>query len=414
MAPPPGGGLAAQPNLAEGVWGLGPWWGSVSNEWRKFRRRRRLAIGVALLLGLTAAVTAYKAQPLGPFFSAQARAVSARQEVRYLEGSIGQDRGSGKLLVRMALLSAQDALARATGKAPPPLGPLAQAAHRVMLAAHGHNVAWEHYAEAVVTWKDARFAMAHHVALGPGQNPRSGWWLVSQVFSEPLVALYALLAVMLASDVLGMEFSTRTWNRVWLDPPGRLGLMAAKGVLVLGVAVGVLVGGAVLLYGVGAAVFGSGHLWVVSEVTYLPVELHSYGGVAVAPQAFPTVLHPSQVVPAMLSAFDVTAVLGSILPLTAILAAAALLGALVHQPAVVALLAAAWAQVPNMLMNYSGQPWLRWVPGTYLQFGLWLHNPGELGALWPGATPTGGLLVSAGWIAVCAAVVAGCAGRVEL
>ncbi|MDA8200032.1 MAG: hypothetical protein M0Z54_11530 [Thermaerobacter sp.] len=393
---------------------MGIAWGALHNEWLKFRRRRRLALGVVVLLGITVTVTVVKAQPLGPFYSARARAVSARQEVQYLRASIGHDRGSGKLLDRMDLLSAQYALARATGETPAPLGPLVQAAHRVMQAAHGHNVAWAHYAQAVTAWKDARFAIAHQVALGPGRDPRSGWWLVSQVFSGPLVVLYALLALMLASDVLGMEFYTHTWNRAWLDPPGRLGVMAAKGALALGVAAGVLVVGAVLLYGAGTAAFGAGHIWVVSEVTYLPVQLHSYEGVAVAPFAFPAVLHPSQVVPATLSSFDVTAVLGTILPLAAILAAAALLGWLVHQPAVVALVAAAFAAAPNMTLNYAGQPWLRWVPGTYLPFGLWMHQGAGLASTLPGATPTEGLWVSAGWIAACAALVMWHARRVEL
>lgn len=234
------------------------------------------------------------------------------------------------------------------------------------------------------------------------------------MFSGPLLVGYALLAVMLGSDVLGMEFDTRTWNRVWLDPPGRPLVMAAKGALALGVAAGVLVVGAVLLYGAGTAAFGMGHLWVVSEVTYLPVPLHSYGGVAVSPFAFPAVLHPSQVVPAALSSFVVTAVLGSILPLAAILAAAVLLGWLVHQPAVVALVAAALAAAPNMTLNYAGQPWLRWVPGTYLPFGLWLHQGAGLASILPGATPTEGLWVSARWILACAAVVVWHARRVEL
>ncbi len=393
---------------------MGLWWGALHNEWLKFRRRRRLGLGVAVLLGITAALTVVKAAPLGPFASTHARAVAARQEVQYLQASIGHGRGSGQRLERMDLLSAQYALARATGEKPPPLGPLVQAAHRVMQAAQGHNVAWAHYAQAVTTWKDARFAIAHHMALGPGRDPRSGWWLVSQVFSGPLVVLYALLAIMLASDVLGMEFYTHTWNRAWLDPPGRLGVMAAKGALALGVAAGVLVVGAVLLYGAGAAAFGAGHIWVVSEVTYLPVQLHSYEGVAVAPFAFPAVLHPSQVVPATLSGFDGTAVLGSIGALAAILAAAALLGWLVHQPGVVALASTALVAGPNVFLNYGGPPWLQWVPVLYLQFGLWLHQGGGLASQWPGATPTGGLLVSLGWVVASAGAVVWLARRVEL
>ena len=393
---------------------MGVWWGALQNEWVKFRRRRRLALGVGVLLGLTVAVTVVKAQPLGPFFSAHARAVSARQEVQYLQASIGHDRGITRLLDRKDLLSAQYALARATGAPPPPLAPLVQAAYRVMQAAHGHNLAWAHYGEAVATWKDARLAMTHHMALGPGQNPRSGWWLVSQVFSGPLLVLYALLALMLGSDVLGLEFTTHTWNRVWLDPPGRPLVMAAKGVLALGVAAGVLVGGAVLLYGAGTAAFGAGHLWVVSEVTYLPVPLHSYGGVAVAPFEFPAVLHPSQVVAATLPGFDVTAVLGSILPLAAILAATALLGWFVHQPGVVALVSAALVAGPNLSLNYGGPPWLQWIPVMYLQFGRWLTQGGGFASTWPGATPTEGILASLGWIFVCAGILVWHARRVEL
>lgn len=29
------------------------WWGALRNEWLKFRRRRRLALGVVVLLGIT-------------------------------------------------------------------------------------------------------------------------------------------------------------------------------------------------------------------------------------------------------------------------------------------------------------------------------------------------------------------------
>lgn len=116
-------------------------------------------------------------------------------------------------------------------------------------------------------------------------------------------------------------------------------------------------------------------------------------------------LHTSQVVPATLSGFDVTAVLGSILPLAAILSAAVLLGWLVHQPVVVALVGTAFAVAPNMSLNVAGQTWLQWVPGTYLPFGLWLTYGQGLAFSLPGATPTGGLGLSAGWILACAAVV---------
>lgn len=44
--------------------------------------------------------------------------------------------------------------------------------------------------------------------------------------------------------------------------------------------------GAVLVYLAGKVALGAGHIWVVSEVTYVPVMLPSYGGVMVAGSAF--------------------------------------------------------------------------------------------------------------------------------
>ena len=391
---------------------LALWWGAFQNEWVKFRRRRRVALGLIGLGILTVAATAAMAVPQA---AAPAQTATAlRQEVKYDEAGLATSRGTAKLLTALDLRQAQYALARQSGAQLPPVSALEQAAHRVMLAVHGRNLAWAHYAQAVSAWKEARYSQAHHLPIGAGPHPRSGWWLVSRVFSGPLVVLYALLALVLAADVLGQEFQSGTWNRLWLDPPGRAAVLLAKGALVWAVAAGVLVGAALALYVAGTAAFGAGPLWVVSEVTYQSVRLHSYGGMAAAPQYFPVILSPSQVVAASLPTFDVTAVLGSILPLAAILSAAAALGWLVHQPAVAALLAAALVAVPNVLLVDAGQRWLTWIPSTYLQFGHWIHHSAGWVFGMPGSSATLGLLAAVAWIAGAAVLVGWHTRRIEL
>lgn len=394
------------------MYGLTLWWGALQNEWLKFRRRRRAVLGLVGLVVLTVMATAALAEPQA---AAPAQSTtSLRQEVQYGQSSLSASHGINKLLTVLALRQAQYSLARQSGVRLPAVGALEQAAHRVMLAVHGRNLAWAHYPQAVSAWKEARYSQAHQLPIGAGPHPRSGWWLVSRIFSGPLVVLYALLAVVLAADVLQQEFSTGTWNRLWLDPPGRASVLLAKGMLAWAVAAGVMVGAALALYAAGTAVFGAGSLWVVPEVSYQSMMLHSFGGVAVAPESFAVITSPSQVAVASLPAFAVTAVLGSILPLAAIVSAAAVLGWLVHQPALVALLAAAFVAIPNWALVYSGLVWLTWLPGTYLQFGHWIrHSAGWVDAM-PGSSATLGLVVAAAWIAAAAVLVGWHARRLEL
>ncbi len=388
--------------------GIVQWWGLVQNEWLKFRRRRRVWIGLGGLVVLTLLVTQSQSG-LNPANTPAALAKSDRSQIVQYQAMAKQNQGAARLGDEANLLLARYDLAAVTGRTLPPMAPIIRATRRWTVAeARGHRAA-DGYGSAVTAYRDAQYAAAHHVELQPTSSPRSGWWLVSDVFSGTFVLLFGLLAVLLTADILGMESHTHTWNRLWLDPPPRGPLLLAKGVLALAAAVGVMVGAGVLLFAAGTVAFGAHAGWVVNEVSYVRVLVHYPSGAF----QMPAILHARQVTPTSLANLDVLSVLGSLLPIAGVVAVAAALGYFIHQGTLATLLAAGFAAAPVLSLAGNVSPWIAWLPGSYLEFGRWLEGQ-ILGqsALVVSVPLALGMCVA--WVALACVVVAWHQRRVEV
>ncbi len=384
------------------------WWGLVQNEWLKFRRRRRVWLGVVGLVLLTGLVTLSQVGNVQNG-SAAFFAKSDRAQIPSLQASLKHDHGAQRVYDRVILLQTRYDLAAVTGKPLPPLTPIVRATRSWVAATAKGPRGANGYGMAVTAYKDALYARAHHLELPPSSLPKSGWWLVNQVFTGTLLVLFVLLGVLLTADTLGMEVATNTWNRLWLDPPPRLPLLLAKLALALGVAVGVLASAGILLFVSGTLVFGPHATWVVTEVTYTTVPVHYPSGTLLQP----VILHARDVTATSLQNLDVLSVVGSFLPMAAIVSVAAALGYLIHQGTVATILAAAFAATPILVLSGNVPSWMAWLPGTYLEFGRWLQGA-VLGLDAPTFSLAAALGTALAWLALAWLLVAWHQRRVEL
>ena len=383
------------------------WWGLVQNEWLKFRRRRRVWLGVGGLVLLTGLVTMSQVGNIQNG-SAAFFAKSDRARIPQLQGSLKHDHGAQRVSDRVILLQTRYDLAAVTGRPLPPLTPIVRATRSWVAATAKGPRGANGYGMAVTAYKDALYARAHHLELPPSAMPKSGWWLVNQVFTGTLLVLFVLLVVLLTADMLGMEAATNTWNRLWLDPPPRLPLLLAKLALALGVAIGVLGGAGILLFVSGTLVFGPHATWVVSEITYTTVLVHYPSGAVLQP----VILHARDVTATSLQNLDVLSVVGSFLPMAAVVSVAAALGYLIHQGTVATILAAAFAATPILVLAGNVPPWIAWLPGTYLEFGRWLQ--GTVLGLTPPFSPAAALGTALAWLVLAWLLVAWHQRRVEV
>lgn len=384
------------------------WWGLVQNEWLKFRRRRRVWMGVGGLVILTALITVSQLSSVS-HGTAASSAKSDRAQIPQLQASIKRDHGAERIYDRVLLLQTRYDLAAVTGKPRPPLTPIVRAARQWAAASAKGSRGASEYGMAVTAYKDALYARAHHMELQPSHLPKSGWWLVNQVFAGTLVLLFVLLVVLLTADVLGMEAATNTWNRLWLDPPPRLTLLLAKLALAVAVAVGVMGGAGILLYAAGTLAFGSHGAWVANEITYTRVLVHYPSGTFLEP----VILHATDVTATSLQALDVLSVVGSFLPMAAVVSVAALLGYLIHQGTVATILAAAFAAAPILVLAGNATPWIVWLPGSYLEFGRWLQGT-VAGPSAPTFSAASALAIALAWLAGAWLLVAWHHRRVEV
>jgi hypothetical protein len=383
-------------------------WVLIRNEWIKFRARRRPWVamgGVVILAGVLGLVlgspsSGYRSQAIA---SDRATIGSMAAQLRAAHGVVRTED-------RAQLLLAQYDLANIRHKPLPPLAPVVRAT-AVWAKAQQKDLA--NFTVALEAWQESRYALAHHLAMAPSWVPPTGLIAVSQVYAGNGVVLLALLAVLLTADVLGMESGTRTWNRVWLEPPSRWRVLAAKAVLATAVAVGTMLVAAVVLFVVASLRHGVGTDWATVQTHLNAVSVYSpalHGN-----YTFYTATKLSDADGISLVASDAWAVVGSLLPVSAVVAVAASLGYFVSQATVATLLGAGFAAAPILMGTGSAAPPV-WLPGTYLDMGrvaAGLSNFGGSAAV-VGASVALGLLVSVGWLALAWGAVAWHQRRAEV
>jgi hypothetical protein len=377
--------------------GLGQWWALVLNEARKFRQRRRAWIGLGAVVVLAMVLGSVAQRPPGDAAWGRTFALETdRQVIGDLVAQIPQSHGTVRMEDEAELLRMRYDLAAVGNRPLPPLQPMVRATDRWMRAVErsaGTNPI--PYSDAVQAWQQERYALAHHLPLEPSWVPPSGLFGLSQVFRGAWVLLLTLVVVGLAADVLGMEWSTGTWNRLWLEPASRGQVLLAKATLSAGVAAGALLLAAALIYAAGAVRFGSGVNWVTLDAHYQVVSRLPSGVV----RGLAVVRGPGGAAGTTLLTSDIGSVLGTLLPVAAVAAVAALLGYAVAQPSIATLMAAAFATVP-LLLTPNAPPWLEVFPGTYLAMGRLIAGSATVSATMPGMGVRIGLVVSAGWVAL--------------
>ncbi len=385
------------------------WWSLLQNEWVKFRGRRRHWIalgGVVVLAGMAAMVMG---SPSPGFRSSHIAA--DRLEIRSMVGELRTARGSARTWDYAQLLVARYDLAALTHKPLPPLEPIVRATGALARAENRGNRA--NFTAALDEWQQSRYALAHNLPIAPSWVPPTGLIDVNQVFAGNGVALFAVLAVLLTSDVLGMESGTQTWNRVWLDPPPRGRVLLAKAALATAVAAGTMCVAAVVLYAAAALRNGAGPDWVTVETHRRAVS--AYSAYLHQHYTYYTATKISDAAGISLVASDVWAVLGSLPALAAVVGVAACLGYFISQPTVATLLAAGFAVTPILMETGSAPPPVL-APGTYLDMGRVAAGGSSIdgSASVLGASVGLGLLVSVVWLAVAWGSVAWHQRRAEL